>query len=364
MRVLVVAGASGGHIYPALAFLERLKEEKNVSDTLLVLPSRSIKADFKPGNYKIKYIASARISFSLNRSNIIALFKFIKGAWDSFRILLEFKPDIVAGFGSIDSIPMIMLAWFFRIKILIHEQNVLPGRANRFLARFADKIAISFPDSMRYLGCAREKIVLTGNPIRRELRKAGKEEALNFFGLDKNKFTILVMGGSQGSQHINSVFLEAVALMDDISTVQIIHLTGKDGHDQAADTYRKINIKAKVFGFLSSMEYAYGAADLVICRAGASTLSELIHFELPAILIPYSFAYAHQFKNARILEEKGTGIIIKDSELKAQGLKKLLEGFIHNPDRIAVMRGHYANTCKYDAAGELVKAVASLLMAQ
>ncbi|PIP18775.1 MAG: undecaprenyldiphospho-muramoylpentapeptide beta-N-acetylglucosaminyltransferase [Candidatus Omnitrophica bacterium CG23_combo_of_CG06-09_8_20_14_all_41_10] len=364
MRVLVVAGASGGHIYPASAFLEKLKEEKSVSDTLLVLPLRSIKTDFKSCGCKIIYISSAQVSFSLNYSNIIALFKFIKGSWESFRILLKFKPDCVVGFGSLDSIPLVILAWFFRIKTLIHEQNVLPGRANKFLAKFSDKIAISFPDSKCLLGCRDEKIVLTGNPIRQGLRKMGKEEALNFFGLDKNKFTILVMGGSQGSRHINDAFLEVIALMNDISGVQVIHIAGKDDENKVADAYKKINIRAKVFGFFSSMEYAYSASDLVICRAGATTIAELIHFKLPAILIPYPFAYAHQFKNARILEVEGAGIIIKDDEFKVDRLNKLLECFIRNPDVAAVMREHYTGVFKYDAGSELVKATMALLMAQ
>lgn len=361
MRILVVTGASGGHIYPSLAFLERLEEEKSATDVLLVLPSRSIKTDFKSSSYKLEYISSAQVSFCLSVKNIFAILNFIKGSWKSFRILLKFKPDIVVGFGSIDSIAMVMLAWFFRIKALIHEQNVTPGRANRFLAKFADKVAISFPDSQRYFDVGERKIVLTGNPIRRSLKIVGRVEALNFFCLDKDKFTILIMGGSQGSRHINSAFLKAMVLMNNNSTLQVIHLTGEGEYKEIEEAYKKINIKAKVFGFFSAMEYAYSAADLAICRAGATTIAELIHFALPAILIPYPFAYAHQFKNAAILKEKGAGIIINDSELEAGRLNKLLETFIYNPDRALVMRKHFVFVFKYDAAFELVKAMGSLI---
>jgi UDP-N-acetylglucosamine--N-acetylmuramyl-(pentapeptide) pyrophosphoryl-undecaprenol N-acetylglucosamine transferase len=166
MRILAVTGASGGHIYPALAFLERVKKEERVTDMLLVLPSRSIKFDFNSFSCKICYIPSARVSFSLNRKNIAAFLVFIRGAWEGLRILLKFKPDMVIGFGSIDSVSLVMAAWFFRIKTIIHEQNVLPGKANRFLAKFVDKVAISFPESKRYLCLPKGKVVLTGNPMR------------------------------------------------------------------------------------------------------------------------------------------------------------------------------------------------------
>jgi UDP-N-acetylglucosamine--N-acetylmuramyl-(pentapeptide) pyrophosphoryl-undecaprenol N-acetylglucosamine transferase len=347
MKILVVAGASGGHIYPALAFLAKLPGDKRISDALLVLPSRSIKADFSAGDYKIVYISSARIGFSLNRKNIIAFFTFLRESWESFLIFIKFKPDLVVGFGSIDSIPLVIFAWFFRVKAVIHEQNVLPGRANRFLAKFVDKVAVSFPESKQYFHLPENKLALTGNPLRGTLKKISKEEALDFLGLDKDKFTILVMGGSQGSRHINSAFLHAIGSIKDRSGIQVIHLLGKDEIDETREAYRKMDIKAKVFNFFSAMEFAYSAANLAVTRAGASTIFELIYFKLPAIILPYPFAHAHQLENAKILSKRGCAVVINESSLDT-GLfpetlsllikdKKILDNMILNYDSFPVV---------------------------
>jgi UDP-N-acetylglucosamine--N-acetylmuramyl-(pentapeptide) pyrophosphoryl-undecaprenol N-acetylglucosamine transferase len=360
MKIIVVAGASGGHIYPALAFLESLKDGKVVTEALLVLPLRSIKADFNSSGYQIKYISSARASFSLSLKNIISIFHSLKGFWESLCIFLKFKPDIVVGFGSIDSIAMVMLAWFFRAKVLIHEQNVIPGKANKFLAKFADCLAISFPESRRYFDLPAGKLALTGNPIRQGLKRLSKEEALRPFSLEKNKFTILVMGGSQGSQNINSAFLKVAAQLKDRSKLQVIHLLGRGDCQEASQIYKKMDIKAKVFNFFSSMEFAYSAADLAICRTGATTIAELIHFTLPAVLMPYPDVSVHQLENAEILREKGAGVIINEAELKGDRLKELLESYLNNPDRVLTMRAQYAGLFESDAANELIKLVRSL----
>jgi len=362
MKILVVAGASGGHIYPALAFLEKLQEEKDSAEALLVLPSRSINISCSPIKYKLVYITSIKLSFSLNHNNVAGLLSFLKGAWQGLCIILRFKPDIVVGFGSIDSVPLVMAAWFLRIKTLIHEQNVFPGRANRFLAKFADKVAVSFADSGRYFDLSKDKILFTGNPIRRSLKKMSKEEALSFLGLDKDKFTVLVMGGSQGSKRINDVFLKAVELIKERERLQVVHILGiRELSPQVMDAYRRLNIKAHVFDFCDAMGYVYNAADLAITRAGATSISELIYFGVPAILIPYPFAYAHQFYNAKTLKDVCAGVIIKDEETNPSLLKEVIEQFICHSERVAEMRNNLKRIFKDDAAGCLLKASESLL---
>ncbi len=361
MKILAVAGASGGHIYPALAFLERLSRESEKTEALLVLPSRSIKADFGSCNYPIRYISSGRVSFSLNRRSISAFINFLKGGWEGFCIFSKFNPDIVVGFGSIDSIPLVMLAWFFRVKTIIHEQNLLPGKANRFLAKFVDKVAISYPVSGKYFGLSESKIIFTGNPIRSGLSKIGKDEALGFFGLNKDRFTILVMGGSQGSERINTVILEAAKMIKDKEKLQVIHLFGKQDYSAAISSYERLGIKAKAYGFFEAMKFAYSAADLAITRAGATTISELIYYKIPSIISPYPYAYEHQLENAKILERAGCGIIIKDGEFLAGRLKGIIDDFISDPNKIVTMRLGYAGIAEVDAAGELVKVLSSLI---
>jgi len=221
---------------------------------------------------------------------------------------------------------------------LIHEQNVLPGKANKFLSRFADKIAISFKKTEHYLGVDKDKIAFTGNPLRRQFKILNKQEAANFLGLESFKFTFLILGGSQGSHKINQVFLESIASLGDLSKIQVIHICGDSDKDFLRQEYTDLKIKAKVFSFLKEIYYAYSLADLVICRAGASTVTELCFFKLPAVIIPYPYAFAHQVENARILEARGSSIIIQDENLNAANLKNVLRGLMNNSDRLIKMR--------------------------
>lgn len=371
VRVLVVTGASGGHMFPALSFLDTLKdksrslaqgEDKDKKiDTLLVL-SRGIKSQIIPEGYKVKYLSISKIELCFNFRNFIAVLKFLKGSLESLLILLEFRPDIVVGFGSLNSVPMILFAWFFRIKTLIHEQNVILGRANRLLAKFADRIAISFTETQDYLKINPKKIVLTGNPIRQELKRIDRNKALSFFGFNNDKFTILVMGGSLGSHSINMAFQRALSLMRDNYRLQVIHITGTKDYDLLNKNYKdlNVNIKAKLFTFLKDMQYAYSASDLVISRAGATTIAELINFRLPVILVPYPFAYKHQLNNAQVLERVGACFIINDNELTTNLLKKVIEPFINNPEKLENMRLSYNGLLKDNANELLVNEVISL----
>lgn len=360
MRVLVVTGASGGHIFPALSFIDALKENLPEAETLLVLPKRGLRPGVLSVDCNVKYISTSTVTFSISTANFIAISRFLKGALESLKIILEFKPDIVVGFGSLDSIPCLFIAWFFRIKTLIHEQNVLPGRANRFLARFCDRVAVSFAKTRDYLRINPEKIVLTGNPLRRKLKRLDRNSALDSLGLSRDKFTVLVMGGSQGSRHINSGFLKAAANSRHLSTAQVIHLAGPVDSEMVKESYRSMNITHKVFDFLEKMEEAYSASDLAISRSGAATVCELIYFRLPAILSPYPFAYSHQLENAKILQEKGCAAIIKDEDLDKEVFRVTLENMLNNRKSLEDMRAGYSGLSAEGSANLLVEAVKSL----
>ncbi|MFA4989692.1 MAG: undecaprenyldiphospho-muramoylpentapeptide beta-N-acetylglucosaminyltransferase [Candidatus Omnitrophota bacterium] len=360
MKILVVAGASGGHIFPASSFICALQDKQEGIEPLLVLASRSIKAGIVLDKFKVKYISISGISRSMDIRNLIALGKFLKGTWESLKIIVEFKPDMVVGFGGLDSIPGLFFAWLFRIKTLIHEQNVLPGRANSLLAKFVDRVAISFSETKNYLNINPGKIVVTGNPLRRQLKQLDQSRALDFFGLDKDKLTLLVMGGSQGSEHLNTEFLRAAALFKDVSKLQVIHLAGAGSYAAVKQAYSKIRITAKVFGFFRDMEQAYSAADLVISRSGATTVAELIFFGKPAIIFPYPYAYSHQLENARILKEKGCAMVINDAEPDKDLFRQTLESFINNPAKIAAMRSGFKDLARPDAASLLAEAALSL----
>lgn len=194
MKILVVTGSSGGHLFPAIAFLEALEDSHKDIETLLVVPKRSLKFDILTQGFRVAALSTCSVRLSLTLKNIIALFHFIQGSVESLGIFLAFKPDSVVGFGGMDSIPLVLLAWMARVKVVIHEQNCLPGRANRFLVWFCDKMAISFVETKEFLKGHKDKMVVTGNPIRRSLKRIDKPEALDFLGLQGDKFTVLVMG--------------------------------------------------------------------------------------------------------------------------------------------------------------------------
>lgn len=339
-KILVVSGASGGHIFPALSFLETLREEETQKEVLLVLPKRGLGNKIALSNFAVKYISISPIAFNLG--GIINLFNFLKGILESLFILLEFQPGILVAFGSLACVPMVILAWGMRIKILIHEQNVIPGRANRLLATFADRVAISFSETSNYFKGS-SKVILTGNPLRKELKICDKKKGLDFFGLSDNKFTILVMGGSQGSHKINLEFQGAIAKIQDRDKLQVIHLAGDKDYGLLKDAYKGLGIEVRLFDFLKDMQYAYSACDLVLARAGAMTISELILFRLPAIIIPYPFAYKHQLANAKVLEEAGAALIIDNEKLDSDTLAKAIIDFMDSPFKIKERKFCYDN---------------------
>jgi UDP-N-acetylglucosamine--N-acetylmuramyl-(pentapeptide) pyrophosphoryl-undecaprenol N-acetylglucosamine transferase len=341
MRVLVVAGSSGGHIFPALALLEHLKLRYSQADIQLVLPRKNVKPDIESAGFKVAYIDSVPLKTRIDSRNLGAAYNFLKGSWQSLIILLRFKPDVVVGFGSITSLPLVMLSWFMRVKTVLHEQNVIPGKANRFLVKFCDRIAVSFERSREYLGSESEKIVFTGNPLRKGLVRVDKIKCREFFALDEKKLTILVMGGSQGSSRVNGVFLKALSALPDRGNLQVIHLAGPHDPDKLSLDYSGLAVKSRVFAFLNEMEYALSLADLAICRSGATSIQELIHYRIPAMLLPYPFAYHHQMANARILGDRGAAMVLEDKELDSDKLKVFLEDILEDPGKLEKMRSGY-----------------------
>jgi UDP-N-acetylglucosamine--N-acetylmuramyl-(pentapeptide) pyrophosphoryl-undecaprenol N-acetylglucosamine transferase len=360
MKILAVTGSSGGHIFPAVSFISALKNRRKDINTLLVLPKRCLKAGITIPDCGVKYISTRPLSLKLSSENLISSGRFIQGSFESLKIILGFKPDIVVGFGSLDSIPSLFFAWLFRIPAMIHEQNVLPGKANRLLARLVDKAAISFPETKSYLKIDPQKIALTGNPLRERLKIIDKKAALDFFGLSPDKFTVLVMGGSQGSRHLNAGFLKAAQLLKNTAMIQVIHLAGRGDLEEIKGAYKKMNIAVRVFDIFNETEQAYSASDLVISRSGATTIAELSYFRLPAILSPYPYAYNHQLENAKVLRDKGCAVIINDDELDRDTLGVALESIIADRDKLKNMRSGFAGLAEFNSADRLAEAALSL----
>ena len=341
MRILAVAGSSGGHIFPAIGFLDECTAAHPDAKTMLVVPARSVAGRIPCGAHALCRISAEALSARPGRASLISLWAFIKSFVESIAFLSRFKPDIVVGFGSIASIPVVLCAWLFRITVVIHEQNVLPGRANRFLAHVSGRIAVSFRKSADFFAGNRTKVVWTGNIIRRSLVMIDRRDARMYFKLDPDKRTILVMGGSQASRRINAGFVEAFRVLPHRRRYQVIHLCGEADKDDLEKAYAGCEAEVRLITFLNEMQYAYSASDLAISRAGATTVAELTAYRLPAILIPYPYARRHQDENARVLAQAGCAVVVADEQIDSGVLSRALEAATATETAAESMRAAY-----------------------
>ena len=341
MKVLIAAGSSGGHIFPAIATTFRLKELNKSTEIRFVGSGKKLDGDiFKNEGYDYYTVSSKR--------------RIFKDLFSAFFILRKFQPDIAVGFGGYVSFPVLIMAKLLGIPTMAHEQNLCPGLANRILSNLVDRVAVSFKETNNFF--LRKSIIEeTGNPLRANLVKLDKAKALERFGLNQGKFTMLVMGGSQGAHFVNEIVLEALNDMSDAQKgrLQVIHLSGIIDFEFVKARYESISVANKVFSFFDMMSQAYSACDLVISRAGATSIAELTFFGRPAILIPYPNAKVHQIDNARFMEENGAAIVIEQRHLSRERLKTALLGLMDDKDALKRMSETSSRLSKPDAAYRL-----------
>jgi len=349
MKVLIVAGGTGGHILPALVLAKEIKT-RNIGQVLFVASSRKQDRGMLSG----KGVDFTTLPImALQSKNIFAVLNFFirlfVGTIKSAFVLLKFKPDTVVGFGGYVSGPIVLLASVSGARTIIHEQNVYPGKANRLLARFVSKIAISFPEAKDFLKGFESKIVFSGNPLREGLKRDDRQKSGGFFN-------VLVIGGSQGAHKLNIIVPEAVSLIekDTGRMLSFTHIAGKNDTEEVENFYNKIGIKNRVFSFTEYMARLYNECDFVISRAGAMTVSELLALGIPAILVPYPYALGHQKLNAMVLEKIGSGILLEEKDLTACIMK---DAILKLMDRkvLSDMADRAKNIDKPDACKILIK---------
>ncbi len=367
MRVLIAAGGTGGHIYPGLAIASYLKEHSLADEILIVGGRRQLES----------YLVSLQ-GFSLRQIGIQSCPRYLSVKWiifgwslyisflQSFFILCTFKPHVVIGMGSFHSCPLIILAFFFGIPNLICEQNVRLSLSNKLLAPWASRIALSFSETRRYLSSKLlRKTYLTGNPIRSEIIKVRKEEAIEKLGLDKDKRTFLFLGGSQGAHSLNRFGVEAVKFLarENLGKeIQIIFITGKKDAEWVRTSLKSLATKSLILSYLPQMEYAYAVSDLVVCRSGATTLAEITSRGLPAILIPYPHATGgHQWKNAEVLQARGAAHLILEKHLTPEKLKATILGLIINKSLLKEMAEKSEALGKLQATRKVIELILSLV---
>ncbi len=351
MKILFACSASGGHILPALGVARELKKINGQNQILILTEKNRISSDILTGcGFEIVFL-QGKVPFNIRLPIVNSVMKLLMNSARIARILKEFRPEVIFGFGGYVSIVPVLLSRRLGARCIIHEQNVLMGKANRFLARFAEIVAVSFKETKDYFANSKiaRKIIYTGLPLRNDLKLMERNQAADFFKLDPKIFTILVLGGSSGSSKINRYFLNALDKLSLKNELQIVHIAGSKDESFVRDFYgQRPNLKARTFGFLKEMSFAFSLADISISRSGASTLYELSFFKLPSILIPYPYAAGHQFANARVLSDPGAAILLEEENV-SEGLGATLSLFLTNKGKLAEMKNSFPQDLIFDA---------------
>lgn len=316
MKLLIAAGGTGGHVYPALSIAETFRNKGHY--VLFAGRDNSFeKYVYENSGFQVLNIHSSLLEFAP-----LPLLRFslntARGIKDAFRILKKEKPDAVLGGGGYVSAPVLFAAFFLGIPYFIYEQNIIPGRTNRIFGRNARLIFTGFPDIYKFFDP--DRTVFSGNPVRKKLLTTEKSEGLKYFGFSEKLPVLLVFGGSGGARAINEVFSNICEEFSLKTNVQIIFITGKRDFEEISKRVR-MSDRLKVLPYLEEMEFALSASDFAVSRAGAMTLTELALTETPGIVIPFPFARDnHQFKNALYLKNKGCVDIINQDELSEEVL--------------------------------------------
>jgi len=362
LKIIVSGGGTGGHIFPAIAIANAIKTLRPDTEFLFVGAEGKMEMEKVPAaGFKIEGLWISGFQRKLTLSNLAFPFKLISSLRKAKKILKTFNADAAIGTGGFASGPMLHVAASKGIVTLIQEQNSYPGITNKILSKKVDKICVAYSGMEKYF--PKEKIILTGNPVRQDiLNLEGKRErGIEFFNLDKSKKTILVIGGSLGARTINESISSCIHSFSD-NNIQLIWQTGKGYFETAKSQTDKFTGKGiNAFDFIQKMDYAYAAADVVISRAGASSISELCLVKKPCILIPSpNVAEDHQTKNAMALVTNHAAIIVKDIEAK-QKLNEEVMQLLNNEEQCNKLTENIARLAFKDSAIVIANEVLSLI---
>lgn len=335
MRVLVSGGGTGGHIYPAVSLVKQIKEKHPEAEFLYVGTERGLESKIVPKEgipFKTIQIQGFRRSLSLE--NVKTMYLFMKSIKDSKKIIREFKPDVVMGTGGYVCAAVVYAAYKEGIPTLIHEQNSVPGVTNKFLAKYVNKVAICFPDAAQYFPS--NKIELTGNPRGQEVAKIEKSAILESFGLKSDLPTVLIFGGSQGALSMTNALIEGLVELSK-RDYQILCATGERYFKQVQAAMTEADSQSAnlvVRPYIDNMEVVLKNIDLVVSRAGATTIAEVTALGLPSLLIPSpNVTNDHQTKNAMSLVSVGAAELLKDSDLSGLSLVRELDAIMLDDQR-------------------------------
>lgn len=364
VKILISGGGTGGHIFPAIAIANAVKDQTPQAEILFVGAQDKMEMEKVPAaGYPIKGLWISGLHRSLSLKNLLFPLKLIVSLIKSFSIIRSFKPDAVVGVGGFASGPVLYVATRMKIPVLVQEQNSFPGITNKLVADKANRICVAYEGMEKHF--PKNRILLTGNPVRKEMVEiTGKRaEAMDFFGLNDQKKTLLVIGGSLGARSINTAMEEAIGSMLE-KGLQVIWQTGKSFAEKTS------GLKARYRGkdlfiteFIQRMDLAYAAANIVVSRAGAIAVSELCLVGKPCILVPFPFAAEdHQTKNAQALVNKHAAIHLPDKEVKERLLQEVT-GLMENETLQRQLSENIVTMAKPEAAKTIAAEVIKLAKA-
>lgn len=330
-KVLISGGGTGGHIYPAIAIANALKESSSQTEILFIGTKKGLEKKIVPDNsYQIKFIDAMYLYRSKKIKNFILPYKLLKSIFQAYKIIKRFKPEMIIGTGGYVCAPVLVAGKIAGIPVFIKEQDSFPGITTQMANLFADKTFLGFPDSIKHLK-RKKRCVVTGNPIRTELNQPTKLEGKKAFDLDPDKKTIFVFGGSLGSLKINETIFKIIDKIDS-DKIQILLQTGSLTYERFKSMSKGISEeKLKIMPYIDNIAMAYQAADLIICRAGAMTLSEISYCGKAAILIPYPYATNnHQLYNSKFFHNNKAGFYIEEKDLKPSYLLEIIYNILNS----------------------------------
>jgi UDP-N-acetylglucosamine--N-acetylmuramyl-(pentapeptide) pyrophosphoryl-undecaprenol N-acetylglucosamine transferase len=356
MKLVIAGGGTGGHLFPALALVEEFKRRDESTEIIFIGGRRGLEEKVVPEyGYELELLDVESLKKRQGLNRLRAIYKAVKGTFKALGILRRIRPDGVIGSGSYSSGPVVLAARLLGVKTVILEQNALPGLTNRLLGRIVDRVYTAFEQAGEYFPPGRT--VLAGNPIRRGIMEVEEEKAPN------GKFNLLVFGGSQGATTINAAFLDATEYLTDIwNSLRVIHQAGMEGYGAAEAAYRRKGLKVELHRFIDDMASAYASADLVVCRAGATSIAEITALGIAAILVPYPFSTDdHQEVNARHLAERGAAVMIKQEELTGSTLAGTIRKFFEDRAELERVKASVKLLGRPDAAQTIVDDYTKLL---
>jgi UDP-N-acetylglucosamine--N-acetylmuramyl-(pentapeptide) pyrophosphoryl-undecaprenol N-acetylglucosamine transferase len=362
LRIAVAGGGTGGHLFPGIAIAQEFMTRNVHNEIIFVSTGNPLEQRILSNmNFKLARITVEGIKGRGLWNQLRALFKLPKGIFDALRILRRFKPDLIVGLGSYSAGPVVLAGRLLGVNVALHEQNLLPGITNRLLARLADIIFISFEESK--LQFKYRNVQFSGNPVRHDFLPDSRQSKTDE-GADsaRSPFTILIVGGSQGAHRINETVAEALNRLDRKDGFYFIHQTGKADEDMVKAAYDRQGVPAMVQPFFDNMAELYRKADLIICRAGATTVAEITALGKASIFIPFPYAADdHQALNARSLSKSGAAEMILEKELSAKVLVEKILHYVEHPEALAEMAQKARAFGNPDAAADIVDGCYQLL---